>query len=304
LSSFLLYSLAIGGFIGIVMGGYKISYPIYTTFNINGSYLYPILFVTVACGAISGFHSLVSSGTTSKQLNKESDAKLIGYGGMVIEGLVAVIALSTVMIISKEKYAEFIQNPITIYANGMGMFLSKLGLSETFGASFAILALSTFILTTLDTATRIGRYTLSELLGEYIPIFKNKYFSTLITIGAALLLIFAKSYDAGGNLIPAWKIIWPVFGSSNQLLASLALLSATLYLISIKKKCHITLIPLLFMLPMTTFALISLAVKNLRTQVPNYTIGISSIVLIILALLLVMESIISIKGEKLHSLKQ
>lgn len=299
LSSFLLYSSAIGGFIGIVIGGYKISYPIYTTFNIGGAYLYPILFVTVACGAISGFHSLVSSGTTSKQLDKESDAKLISYGGMIIEGLVAVIALATVMIISKEKYSELIKNPISIYANGMSLFFSKLGFSAKFGESFAILALSTFILTTLDTATRIGRYTLTELLGEYIPIFKDKYLSTLVTIGAALLLIFAKSYDGQGNLIPAWKMIWPIFGSSNQLLASLTLLSATLYLISKKKKCLITLIPLLFMLPMTTFALFLIAIKNLYAPVPNYTIGISSIVLIVLALLLVVESISSIYKKEM-----
>ncbi|MBU0533635.1 MAG: carbon starvation protein A [Candidatus Omnitrophica bacterium] len=294
LSSFLLYASAIGGFVGIVIGGYKITYPMYTAFNINGSHLYPILFVTVACGAISGFHSLVSSGTTSKQLNKESDAKFIGYGSMIIEGLVAVIALSTVMIISKERYAELIRNPLAVYANGMGIFLSKLGFSVKFGESFAILALSTFILTTLDTATRIGRYTLSELLGEYAAIFKNKYISTLVTIGAALFLVLAKSYDLQGNLIPAWKIIWPVFGASNQLLASLVLLSATLYLISKKKRCLITLLPLLFMLPMTIFALISIAVKNLCTQAPNYTIGISSIVLILLALLLVLESVASI----------
>lgn len=294
LSSFLLYASAIGGFIGIIIGGYKITYPMYTAFNISGSYLYPILFVTVACGAISGFHSLVSAGTTSKQLNKESDAKLIGYGGMIIEGLVAVIALSTVMIISKEKYAELIANPLAVYANGMGLFLSKLGFSAKFGENFAILALSTFILTTLDTATRIGRYALSELLGEYIAIFKNKYLSTLITITAALFLVLAKSYDLQGNLIPAWKIIWPVFGASNQLLASLALLSATLYLISKKKRCLITLLPLLFMLPMTIFALLLIAVKNLRTQSPNHIIGFPSIILIILALLLVAESIISI----------
>ena len=301
LSSFLLYASAIGGFIGIILGGHKIAYPIYTTFNVNGSYLYPILFVTVACGAISGFHSLVSSGTSSKQLDKESDAKLIGYGGMLIEGLVAVIALSTVMIISKGKYAELIKNPIAIYANGMGVFLSKLGFSVKFGASFAVLALSTFILTTLDTATRIGRYTLSELVGEYVSIFKNKYFSTFITIAAALLLVLAKSYDVHGNLIPAWRIIWPIFGSSSQLLASLTLLSVTLYLISKKKKCIITLIPLTFMLPMTTIALMSLAVKNLRTPVPNYTIAISSIILIGLALLLVVEAIVSLYRKKTPS---
>ncbi|MDD5454833.1 MAG: carbon starvation protein A [Candidatus Ratteibacteria bacterium] len=294
LSSFLLYASAIGGFIGIIIGGYKITYPTYTAFNINGVYLYPILFVTVACGAISGFHSLVSSGTTSKQLNKESDAKIIGYGGMIIEGLVAVISLATVMIISKERYAELIANPLAIYANGMGMFLNKLGLPLQFGENFAILALSTFILTTLDTAARIGRYTLSELLGEHLVIFKNKYFSTLVTISAALFLVLAKSYDLQGNLIPAWKIIWPVFGSSNQLLASLALLSATLYLISKKKRCLITLLPLLFMLPMTIFALLLIAVKNLHTQTPNHIMGFSAIILIILALLLTIESITSI----------
>lgn len=299
LSSFLLYASVIGGFIGIIIGGYKINYPFYTTFNVNGAYLYPLLFVMVPCGAISGFHSLISSGTTSKQLNKESDAKLIGYGSMIIEGLIAVIALSTVMIISKEKYAQLIQNPITIFAGGMSIFLSKLGFPAKFGASFAILALSTFILTTLDTATRIGRYTLSELLGERIRIFKNKYFSTLVTISAALFLVLAKSYDLQGNLIPAWKMIWPVFGSSNQLLASLTLLSGTLYLISKKKRCIITLIPLLFMLPMTIFALLLIVARNLHTQIPNYIMGFSAITLIILALLLTIESIISIYRKEI-----
>jgi carbon starvation protein len=162
LSSFLLYGSILGGFLGILFGGYALKYPAFTGWNSSDiGPMFPLLFVTVACGAISGFHSIVASGTSSKQIKKETQVLSIGYGAMLVEGLVAVIALSTIMIIGKnDPLAD--GAPLAIYGAGIGKFISIFGIPEKYGNSFGILALSTFILTTLDTATRLARYIFQE----------------------------------------------------------------------------------------------------------------------------------------------
>jgi carbon starvation protein len=162
LSSYLLYASVLSGFVGIFLGGFTIHYPAFTSWSVPATgTLFPILFITVACGACSGFHSIVASGTSSKQLNKESDARAIGYGGMLLEGIVAVIALATVVMLPKgDELAG--KPPLIIYAAGISKFLSLVGIPERLGSSFGLLALSAFILTTLDTATRLGRYIFEE----------------------------------------------------------------------------------------------------------------------------------------------
>ena len=162
LSSFLLYASILGAFIGIMIGGFQIHYPAFTTWaDIDRGTLFPILFITIACGACSGFHSIVASGTTSKQLDKESDARKVGYGSMLIEGLVAVIALFTVAMLAKGD-GLINEQPLAVFGNGIGHFLSTFGIPFSIGESFGILAVSTFLLTTLDTSTRLARYILEE----------------------------------------------------------------------------------------------------------------------------------------------
>jgi len=159
LCSFLLYAIIIAGVVGIFAANPQVTSPAFTAFNVEGKgFLFPILFVTVACGAISGFHSLVSAGTTAKQINKETDARPIAYGSMLIEGLLGVMALITATTILQSDYGKIMGEggPIAVFSSGIGSFISHLGIPEKAGVTFAALAISAFAVTTLDTATRLG----------------------------------------------------------------------------------------------------------------------------------------------------
>jgi carbon starvation protein len=283
LSSFLLYGSILGAFIGIMFGGFDLQYPAFTTWSdIDKGTLFPILFITIACGACSGFHSIVASGTTSKQLNKESDARKIGYGAMLIEGLVAVISLFTLAMLLRGD--ELISKPpLIIFGAGMGKFLSILGIPFEVGMSFGILAVSTFLLTTLDTSTRLARYIFEEffeLKGK-----ASRYLSTAVTLIPPLLFTFVTLYDSQGNPIPAWRAVWPVFGSTNQLLAGLALLVVFVWQKKTGKKTTFIALPMVFMLAMTLWAL-----GQLVYQSGFDAIGITSFLLLILAIILVVEA--------------
>ncbi len=288
LSSFLLYSSVVVGAIGIIFGGFHINYPAYTNFYIGNKSLFPILFVTIACGAISGFHSLVASGTTSKQLDKETDAKVIGYGGMLMEGIVALIALATIMVISKGAMKA---GPIAAYAAGIGKFASVIGIPVKFGTTFGLLVLSAFLLTTLDTATRLARYVLQELFNWQIQ--KTRFLATLITLILPAIFVFIDIKGPKGQTLPAWKAIWPVFGASNQLLATLVLLVISVWLKKLKKNILITVIPLIFMFAVTLTAIIQLIIVHKLTAV-----GIIAIVLFAAALFLIGTSYKIILGKK------
>ncbi len=283
LSSFLLYGSILGAFLGILFGGFNIQYPAFTTWSdIDKGTLFPILFITIACGACSGFHSIVASGTTSKQLNKESDARKIGYGAMLIEGLVAIIALFSVAMLLKNDTLVH-KAPLVVFGTGIGNFLTIIGIPFEAGMSFGILAVSTFLLTTLDTSTRLGRYIFEELFnlqGKSI-----RYVSTIATLLIPLIFSFITLYDSQGNPIPAWKAIWPVFGSTNQLLAGLALLVVFVWQKKKGKKTIFIAVPMVFMLTMTLWALGQLIYQSGFT-----TIGIISSVLLVLALILVVEA--------------
>jgi carbon starvation protein len=283
LSSYLLYSSVLGGFIGILLGGFAMQYPAFSTWYAPqmGS-LFPILFITVACGACSGFHSIVASGTSSKQLNKESDAKTIGYGAMLIEGFVAVIALATVVMLAKDDSLTA-KAPLMIYGSGMSKFLSVFGIPPQIGFSFGLLALSTFILTTLDTATRLSRYIFEEFFN--LKGSGARYFSTLATLVLPTLFVLITLRDPLGNPVPAWKAIWPVFGATNQLLAGLALLVIAVWLKTIGKKAGFVLIPMVFMIGVTVWALVLLI-----RQYGITTIGLIAAALLLLALLLIVEA--------------
>ncbi|MDW7680166.1 MAG: carbon starvation protein A, partial [bacterium] len=228
LNSFLLYLVLFGAFVGILFTNPMIQLPAITHFvDPKLGAIFPILFVTVACGAISGFHSLVASGTTAKQLDKESDARPIGYGAMLIEGLLAVIALITVAILLKVDYSEKLAavGPIAAFSAGVGGFVEILGIPLNVGITFAALAVSAFALTSLDTATRLGRFAFQEFFRTENPTsvqraLTNRFIATVFTVVPAGILALSGSYSA----------IWPIFGSANQLLAALALLAGSVWL--------------------------------------------------------------------------
>ena len=289
LCSFLLYAIMIAGVVGIFAANPKMTSPAFTAFNVEGiGFLFPILFVTVACGAISGFHSLVSAGTTAKQLNKETDAKPIAYGSMLIEGLLAVMALITATTILQSDYTKLMGEggPIAVFSSGIGSFVSHLGVPEKAGITFAALAISAFALTTLDTATRLGRFMFQEFfegIGTQTVLSKSRYVGTVITIAVAMLFTFTGTRAA----------LWPLFGSANQLLASLTLLAVTLWLAKLGKDNRFIKYPMYFMFCVTLTALVLLAYRNFIDK--NIPLIVTSILLLGVAITLVTKAMSSLK---------
>ncbi len=283
LSSFLLYASVLSGFLGILLGGFSIQYPAYTSWSIpNTGTLFPILFITVACGACSGFHSIVASGTTSKQLNKETDGIPIAYGGMILEGIVAIIALATVIMLKKGDPLTG-EQAMTIYGKGIAKFMSVLGFSEELGYNFGLLAIASFILTTLDTATRLGRYVFEELFD--LKGKQSRIIATFATLILPTIFVLINLKDANGNAIPAWKAIWPVFGASNQLLAGLVALVIAVWLDKTKRKFGFIVIPVIFLNIMTIWSLVLLL-----NQYRFNLIGIIAGILLLLAIVLIVEA--------------
>jgi carbon starvation protein len=295
LNSFLLYMIMIAGVVGIFVAKPQVNFPAFTAFHPAGSggYLFPILFVTVACGAISGFHSLVAAGTTAKQLNKETDAKVIGYGSMLIEGLLAVIALITAVTLLQSDYAQNITKegggPIGIFSAGIGGFVSHLGIPEKAGTTFAALAISAFALTTLDTATRLGRFMFQEFF-EGMPmqsvLSKNRYVGTAVTIGVAALLTFTRTQGA----------LWPLFGAANQLLASLTLLAITVWLAKSGRDNRFLKYPMYFMFCVTITALGFMVYNNFTSEPRNLILVVFSLILLAVAITLVANAAKSLRS--------
>ncbi|HPM81763.1 MAG TPA: carbon starvation protein A [Candidatus Anammoximicrobium sp.] len=283
LSSFLLYASVLAGLLGLLCGGFPVNFPSYLGWTSGDGPLFPIVFITVACGACSGFHSLVASGTSSKQIDKESDARTVGYGAMLVEGLVAVIALATVMMITREDAAR-LKDPLLIYGAGMGRFAAVFGIPEKIGQSFGLLALSTFILTTLDTATRLGRYIFEEFFQLSGGV--SRYWATAATLALPTVFVLITLTDSQGHPVPAYKAIWPVFGATNQLLAGLTFLVLAVWLRKTGRKTGFVLFPLAFMTVATLYALV-LLIERYGLSL----IGVIAIVLLLLAVLVIVEFI-------------
>ncbi len=251
LSSFLLYFMIIAAIVGIVGANPTIQTPAFTGFTINGNFMFPTLFITIACGAISGFHSLIASGTTSKQLDNEKDALAIGYGSMLIECVLAVVSLIAIGTLSADGTQAFVQNamgletisPTVIFGAAISGFFSQMGFGKTaVNATNTVicLAVSCFCLTSLDTATRLGRFMFQELFatnktGEK-NILSNMYIATLITAFCGFVLCLA-----------GYAKIWPLFGACNQLVAVPAFLAIATYLKKIGKNNKMLFFPMIFM---------------------------------------------------------
>ena len=261
--------------------------------------LFPLLFITIACGTISGFHSLVSSGTTAKQLNKETDARLIGYGGMLGEGLLASVALITLAVAGFADPAGGIGAALPNFATGGGIILTSVGIPQSFGAPFMALVLVSFLLTSTDTAVRLGRYMMEEIIG--VPagqtagssdvvgglgsLFGGRYTNPLVQAVPAYLMVISGE----------WLTLWALFGGANQLLAALALLTATVWLANWQddKQLYSTGVPMAIMVTITVLGLSWLAFySNLYQNVIQGGAGdtaalISSVIQMVLALVLI-----------------
>jgi len=283
LNSFLLYGLMILGVLGIVWANPEVK----MTSNISYStetlgYIFPVLFVTVACGAISGFHSLVSSGTTSKQLDKESDAKVVGFGGMLIESFLAIIAVCAVIVLDQSDYVIKLKEngPVTLFSTGLGGMISTLGIPENVAVSFVALTVSAFALTTLDTCTRLARYTMQEfsegnLLPGFTKVVSNRYLATLIPVVLSVFLLLSGEFT----------VLWPIFGSANQLLAALSLLTITVWLHKTGVNPIFTMVPMVFMFLVTLTSLFIFSYNNFMAN--KYLLGVIALLLSLLSIALI-----------------
>jgi carbon starvation protein len=263
ISSWLLY-IGLGlGFLGLIYVHPQMRAPAVVDFvSPAQGPIWPMLFVLIACGAVSGFHSLVGSGTTSKQLAKESMGRKIGYGSMIIESVLAVMvvmiaggalvwdnsgtAQSGLQYLMKSSASGGGGGPIVAFATGFGIVIGELpGIGVVAGTYFGMLMLNAFVITTLDTSTRLGRFVLTEIGGAKIKPLNNRWIASIITVAAAGMIASTGGIGA----------IWPVFGATNQLVAALALVVISAFLIGVKKPAIYTVIPAIFMLLTTTGAL-------------------------------------------------
>ncbi len=251
----------VGGIIGIIVGLPPIQAPAYTQFTIGIGPLWPILFVTIACGAISGWHSMVSTSGTCRQLEKETDAKPVLAGSMFTEMLLAVVALMTAAAaIPFSQYTDLMKpggpGAGAVFATGLGNLLNIIGLPLAYGKTMAVVIIIVLALTVMQLVLRFMKIATMELVGEYSPFLRNNFVATFIAAALTLLLV-----QTGW-----WQYLWILFGGANQLLASLALLVASVWLLSQGKKATFTLVPMWFMF-ITTIAALLYTSYNLLSKV-------------------------------------
>lgn len=295
LSSFLLYFMIGAAIVGIIGAQPSIQTPAFVGFKVGSNYLFPVLFITVACGAVSGFHSLIGSGTTSKQLDNEKDALAIGYGSMLIECVLAVISLIAIGVVSSNgAIPEGMASPTVVFASAISGFFGKMGFGETaVTATYTIIALavSAFCLTSLDTATRLGRFMFQELFagkeGEK-NILSNMYVATGITAFLGFVLCLA-----------GYQNVWPLFGACNQLVAVPAFLAVAVFLARKGKKNKMLYFPMIFML-CATLSSLALSLKGNITKLigGDGTIIKEGLQCIIIVPVMVLAIVLVIEGGK------
>lgn len=305
LSVFLLLGMIASGVIGVIFTNPSIELPAFNGFVVNGQPLFPILFITIACGAVSGFHSLVSSGTSSKTVSNEKDMLFIGYGSMLIESILAVVSLIVVGAAATGGVMPK-GTPFQIFAGAVGGFMGMFGLSAHVATCVITMCVSALALTTLDSVGRIGRMCFQELLTSGKPeemsglqkVLTNKYFATVITLFFGYLLCL------GG-----YMNVWPLFGAANQLCAALVFISLSVFLKVTGRQGWMLYVPMGFMFAATMSALamsIYGIVNKLVTGAPfgMLTDGLQLVVaiaLIILALLIATNGLKTLCGSKAGS---
>ena len=309
LSTYILFGSMALAILGLLWVGPELNTPAWRgAMSEEQGPVWPMLFVLVACGAVSGFHSLVVGGTTSKQLANEMQGKIISYGGMLTEGVVAVVTVLLVggglywvapqgsgIDMTQLGFRETLQSGgwILAFGNGFGNIVHQMlpFLSFTFASMIAVLALNTFVLTTLDTAVRITRFLVQESLGDRVFVFKNKYVVTVTVVFAAYLI----------GATDGWQKIWPIFGATNQLIAAVALFVVATWLMAVKKPTQYVLYPAIFMVITTIGALGWQAYRFFTAPQPNLFLGSTAVVLIGLAVFVGNEGRQALRGRRVIS---
>ena len=263
MTTFMLLGMIIGAVVGVIAEHPTMKLNAFNGFNVDGSYLFPTLFVTIACGAVSGFHSLVSSGTSSKTISNEKDMPMVGYGAMVVESLLGVVALVVVGAVAVNGTKPE-GTPFSIFSTGVAGFFEKFGIPVQVATVFMTMCVSALALTSLDSVARIGRMSFQELFygdttdTSKMPVWQkvltNKYFATIIT------LFFGYLLTLGG-----YNNIWPLFGSANQLLAALVLIALAVFLKTTGRTGWTLYIPMFVMLAVTFTALIQKTIALVQT---------------------------------------
>ncbi len=281
----------IGTILGIIIGHPNFKAPAFTSFNADGLPLWPMLFVTIACGAISGWHSNVSSTGTSRQLEKDTDTRVVTAGAMFLEMILALIALIIVSVTTAKGAWH------TLFGQGMGEIFSYIGLPKTWGNAYGPVMIVVLAITILHLVVRFMRIATNELLGKKIPALRNPILGTLIALILSFVLVYTGTFN----------YIWVLFGSANQLMASLALLIASVWLVSQKKPTGFTFYPMIFMYVTTMSALIYTSISVLRQAITrldvtgkglstssiigNYFAGIIGLVLFVAAIILAYDGL-------------
>lgn len=262
LSAFLLIAMIVGAVIGVIVANPSMNLPAFNGFEVKGKMLFPTLFITIACGAVSGFHSLVSSGTSSKQVKNEKDMLGISFGAMLVESLLAVVALvvaGSVAVGGKLPAGT----PFSIFAGSVAGFLQLLGIPQHIAVCVMTMCISALALTSLDSVARIGRMAFQELfldnttdiskLSPFAKLMSNKYVSTIITLAVGLVL------SLGG-----YNNVWPLFGAANQLLSALVLITLAVFLRTTGRKGFMLWVPMCVMLVVTFTALVQSTINILK----------------------------------------
>ncbi|MBN2450091.1 MAG: carbon starvation protein A, partial [Lentisphaeria bacterium] len=303
LNSYLLYAMILLGFAGILATAPRLQMSAWAGWSATDpsgqpGMLFPLLFVTVACGACSGFHALVASGTSAKQVDREAHILPVAYGGMLVEGLLAVMALISVGYLTGDEYRAIIvgKGSVAAFAGGLATFATRLGIPIQAGTTFVALAISAFMLTTLDTATRLTRFAWQELflprgmgasvgLGPLRRHLGNPWVATAVAVAVAGYLALS-----GEGMT-----IWPVFGASNQLLAALTLLAVSLYLIRRRLPYLVALLPMVLMVAISGWALVVLFGSNWGKRP---ALVLATLFLLAMAVLLIVLAVLSLRQAR------
>lgn len=317
LNSYLLYAMLAIGLTAVFIVCPTINIDAFSGFTVKAAkggatmYLFPLLFVTVACGACSGFHALVASGTTSKQLDSERHIRPVGYGCMLLEGVVALLALIAVAWHSQADLVAGLSGgkPVVLFAQGLASFCGKLGLPEKTSESFMLLAVAAFLMTSVDACTRLARFVWQELWSTasaaapaseaaakpqspIVRLNRNMYFATAVVIAIGVYLLVLNPSMASN--------LWTMFASANQMLAALTLLTASLWLFKNKLKFWIAALPMCFMIVTSGTAVFQLFLQNLdKWMKQGFAAGgvtaIGSLVLFCLAIVLLVLGVLKLR---------
>ncbi len=290
MTTFMFAGMIIGAVLGLIVAHPSMNLPVFTGFhNENLGDLFPILFVTVACGAVSGFHSLVSSGTSSKTIANEKDMLKVGYGAMVLESLLAVIALCVAGAAAAADGTPAVGTPFQIFSSGVAGFLEMFGIPVYVAQCFMTMCVSALALTSLDSVARIGRMSFQELFSVddmehaegWRKLFCNKYFATLITLVCGYILTRI-----------GYSNIWPLFGSANQLLSALVLITLCVFLKVTGRENRTLILPLVIMLCVTFTALAERSVSLIKAFQAGTAVFMAEGLQLIIAVLLMILGVI------------